>query len=201
MWCSEKIKIMFNLNSIIMGAIKTMKEVESALPQKKEINYVRALDKDRNPILINKEDLAQVVGELIPVATFQKNGLWDKKMVPVWMNAKCLLMTVSQECVVNFLVSTRHTYVAQNTLAVVQVMYGVDDKYISVRYRYLIPKSHELILLNLKYKKTEDNRLNIYIESNDPVISILSTSDFSRLEFKNEVIKEFPQDAIDAVEV
>ena len=46
-----------------MGAIKTMKEVESALPQKKEINYVRALDKDRNPILINKEDLAQVVGE------------------------------------------------------------------------------------------------------------------------------------------
>ena len=48
-----------------MGAIKTMKEVESALPQKKEINYVRALDKNGNPILINKEDLAQVVGELI----------------------------------------------------------------------------------------------------------------------------------------
>ena len=55
-----------------MGAIKTMKEVESALPQKKEINYVRALDKDRNPILINKEDLAQVVGELIPIANATK---------------------------------------------------------------------------------------------------------------------------------
>ena len=48
-----------------MGAIKTMKEVESALPQKKEINYVRALDKEGNPILINKDDLAQVVGELL----------------------------------------------------------------------------------------------------------------------------------------
>ena len=48
-----------------MGAIKTMKEVESALPQKKEINYVRALDKDGNPILISKEDLVQVVGELL----------------------------------------------------------------------------------------------------------------------------------------
>ncbi|KAB5303411.1 hypothetical protein F9954_07715 [Bacteroides stercoris] len=48
-----------------MGAIKTMKEVESALPQKKEINYVRALDKYGNPILISKEDLAQVVGELL----------------------------------------------------------------------------------------------------------------------------------------
>ena len=55
-----------------MGAIKTMKEVESALPQKKEINYVRALDKEGNPILINKDDLAQVVGELIPVVTPEK---------------------------------------------------------------------------------------------------------------------------------
>ena len=54
-----------------MGAIKTMKEVESALPQKKEINYVRALDKEGNPILINKDDLAQVVGEL----------LWEKLRV------------------------------------------------------------------------------------------------------------------------
>lgn len=45
-----------------MGAIKTMKEVESALPQKKEINYVRALDKNGNPILISKDDLAQVCG-------------------------------------------------------------------------------------------------------------------------------------------
>lgn len=48
-----------------MGAIKTMKEVESALPQKKEINYVRALDKEGNPILISKDALAQVVGELL----------------------------------------------------------------------------------------------------------------------------------------
>ena len=184
-----------------MGAIKTMKEVESALPQKKEINYIRALDKNGNPILINKEDLAQVVGELIPVATFQKSGLWDKKMVPHPNHSRCLFMVVNQECVVNFLVSTRHTYVAQNTLAVVQVMYGADDTYISVRYHHLIPKSHQLILLKLKYKKTEDNRLNLYIDSNDPVVSILSASDFSRLELKNELITELPQDAIDAVEV
>ena len=39
--------------------------MKGALPQKKEINYVRALDKDGNPILISKEDLAQVVGELL----------------------------------------------------------------------------------------------------------------------------------------
>ena len=70
-----------------MGAIKTMKEVESALPQKKEINYVRALDKDGNPILINKEDLAQVVGELIPTVSDEKDGLISKSINPNMLKA------------------------------------------------------------------------------------------------------------------
>lgn len=65
-----------------MGVIKTMKEVESALPQKKEINYVRALDKEGNPILISKDDLAQVVGELIPIANATQNGLLSKQTAP-----------------------------------------------------------------------------------------------------------------------
>ena len=68
-----------------MGAIKTMKEVESALPQKKEINYVRALDKDGNPILISKEDLAQVVGELINKYTPLKS--WAELDNLKWDNA------------------------------------------------------------------------------------------------------------------
>ena len=73
-----------------MGAIQTMKEVESALPQKKEINYVRALDKEGNPILINKEDLAQVVGELIGTTTIEKAGLLSPdlfKVYPHFVNA------------------------------------------------------------------------------------------------------------------
>lgn len=51
-----------------MGAIKTLKEVESALQKKNEANYVRALDAQGNPILISKEDLAEVVRGLLPVA-------------------------------------------------------------------------------------------------------------------------------------
>ena len=73
-----------------MGAIKTMKEVESALPQKKEINYVRALDKEGNPILISKEDLAKVVGELIGTTTIEKAGLLSPdlfKVYPHFVNA------------------------------------------------------------------------------------------------------------------
>ena len=184
-----------------MGAIKTMKEVESALPQKKEINYVRALDKDGNPILINKEDLAQVVGELIPIATLNNNGLWDKKMTPRLVNYKSRFMVVKNVCVVNLLVSTRHAYATDNILAVVQVIYGMADDIYSVHYHYLIPKKHEAVFINLKYKKTEDKYLNLYINSNDPVISILSVSDISCVELLDEPISEFPQDAIDAVEV
>ncbi|WP_342979412.1 hypothetical protein [Bacteroides stercoris] len=184
-----------------MGAIKTMKEVESALPQKKEINYIRALDKDGNPILINKEDLAQVVGELIPIATLNNNGLWDKKMTPRLVNYKSRFMVVKNVCVVNLLVSTRHAYATDNILAVVQVIYGMADDIFSVRYHYLLPKKHEAVFINLKYKKTEDKYLNLYIDSNDPVISILSVSDISCVELLDEPISEFPQDAIDAVEV
>lgn len=184
-----------------MGAIKTMKEVESALPQKKEINYVRALDKEGNPILINKEDLAQVVGELIPIATLNNNGLWDKKMTPRLVNYKSRFMVVKNVCVVNLLVSTRHAYATDNILAVVQVIYGMADDIYSVHYHYLIPKKHEAVFINLKYKKTEDKYLNLYIDSNDPVISILSVSDISCVELLDEPISEFPQDAIDAVEV
>lgn len=184
-----------------MGAIKTMKEVESALPQKKEINYVRALDKEGNPILINKEDLAQVVGELLPIATLNNNGLWDKKMTPRLVNYKSRFMVVKNVCVVNLLVSTRHAYATDNILAVVQVIYGMADDIYSVHYHYLIPKKHEAVFINLKYKKTEDKYLNLYIDSNDPVISILSVSDISCIELMDEPISEFPQDAIDAVEV
>ena len=184
-----------------MGAIKTMKEVESALPQKKEINYVRALDKNGNPILINKEDLAQVVGELLPIATLNNNGLWDKKMTPRLVNYKSRFMVVKNVCVVNLLVSTRHAYATDNILAVVQVIYGMADDIYSVCYHYLLPKKNEIVFINLKYKKTEDKYLNLYIDSNDPVISILSVSDISCIELMDEPISEFPQDAIDAVEV
>ncbi len=110
-------------------------------------------------------------------------------------------MVVKNVCVVNLLVSTRHAYATDNILAVVQVIYGMADDIYSVHYHYLIPKKHEVVFINLKYKKTDDKYLNLYIDSNDPVISILSVSDISCVELLDEPISEFPQDTIDAVEV
>lgn len=59
-----------------MGDLK-----ESALTQQSDCKWVRALDANGNSIRISKEDLAAVVGELIGVATSEKNGLMSKSYV------------------------------------------------------------------------------------------------------------------------
>ena len=48
---------------------------ESAMSQKNDCKWVRALDSNGNSILISKEDLASVVGGLIGTVTPDKNGL------------------------------------------------------------------------------------------------------------------------------
>lgn len=58
----------------------TMKEAEGALNKVNELEYVRGLDKDGNPISINKEDLATVLGGLLPIADKDKNGLMESSL-------------------------------------------------------------------------------------------------------------------------
>ena len=51
---------------------------ESALTQQSDCKWVRALDSNGNSILISKEDLAAVVGGLLPLASKEQNGLMSK---------------------------------------------------------------------------------------------------------------------------
>lgn len=51
---------------------------ESALTQQSDCKWVRALDSNGNSILISKEDLASVVGELLPKSDLEKDGLMTK---------------------------------------------------------------------------------------------------------------------------
>ena len=51
---------------------------EDQLAIKSDAPYIRGLDASGNPIRISKADLASVVGELIGVATSDKNGLASK---------------------------------------------------------------------------------------------------------------------------
>lgn len=50
-------------------------QFENQLPQKNDAKWVRALDASGNPILISKEDLASVVGGLLPTADSTQRGL------------------------------------------------------------------------------------------------------------------------------
>lgn len=56
-----------------MGDLK-----ESALTQKNDCKWVRALDENGNSIRISKEDLAAVVGGLLPKSDLDKDGLMTK---------------------------------------------------------------------------------------------------------------------------
>lgn len=51
---------------------------ESALTQQSDCKWVRALDANGNSIRISKEDLAAVVGGLLPLASKEQNGLMSK---------------------------------------------------------------------------------------------------------------------------
>lgn len=57
----------------------TLKEIEGGLPKKNNAKYIRAMDDDGNPIYISKEDLASVVGGLLPEATKDSKGLMSKE--------------------------------------------------------------------------------------------------------------------------
>ena len=154
-----------------MGAIKTMKEVESALPQKKEINYVRALDKDGNPILINKEDLAQVVGELIPTVSDEKDGFISKSINPN------MLMTANNKAV--FLHKTINRkwngfsflFCLSSTLQGMSLIHvfgglGADSNNVKCYYRIVSQDNIPFTSFStLKYRVVEES-IEIYLVSN-----------------------------------
>ena len=55
----------------------------STLTQECDCKWVRALDANGNSIRISKEDLAAVVGGLLPTASQEQNGLLEKSMYTI----------------------------------------------------------------------------------------------------------------------
>ena len=53
----------------------TLKNALANLPQKTDVDSIVAKDASGNPVFIKKSDLAQVVAELMPLATYSKSGL------------------------------------------------------------------------------------------------------------------------------
>ena len=139
--------------------------------------------------------------ELIGVAIPKKDGLMSKEMVPHHVVSHGRFMRIKMGGLVNFSLSSRHTYNLNNILVIVQaICANTNDS--SVRYHVVIPKNNDIVLFDLKYVKAEDNSyLDLYISCSDPIVTLLSTDDTSLIEFVNEAHDEFPPNAIDAIEV
>ena len=73
---------------------------ESALTQQSDCKWVRALDANGNSIRISKEDLAAVVGGLLPTVTTKSNGLMNSETyllsTKVFVNKTFKIWTLEQ---------------------------------------------------------------------------------------------------------
>ena len=58
----------------------TMKDMLANLPQKTDVDTVVGRDASGNPVYIKKSDLAQVVAELMPLATLENKGLLSQSL-------------------------------------------------------------------------------------------------------------------------
>ena len=77
---------------------------ESAMSQKNDCKWVRALDSNGNSILISKEDLASVVGGLLPLATLgENNGFMPKSVGYKTISIKDTYAKISMESLYNSL--------------------------------------------------------------------------------------------------
>ena len=68
----------------------TLKNMLANLPQKTDVDTVVGRDSSGNPVYIKKSDLAQVVAELMPVATAEKNGLMPYSLILRGLNIETI---------------------------------------------------------------------------------------------------------------
>lgn len=142
-----------------------------------------------------------VVEELIGTATYTKDGLMPQILQTVPCKSMGRIMRVKKGAIVNFLLSSNHSYSLGNYLAIVQVVCA-DTYNSSVRYYNVIPKNDNNVRFDLRYVKAEDDSyVDLYISSDDPSVCILSITKPEKVELLRESCSEFPSNAIPATEV
>ena len=93
---------------------------------------------------------------LIGTATWEKDGLMSKKLQTVACPSMGRIMRIKKGTIVNFLISTNHTYNPKNNLVIVQAICTMINES-SVRYHTLIPKNNDIVRFDLRYLQAEDN--------------------------------------------
>lgn len=104
---------------------------ENELPKKSTFEYVRGLDANGNPILINKSDHASVVGGLIGTATPSKDGLIPRELMPISVDttdSKSLFLLASfsskGKFIATFVISVNKTQYVQPYSYIVSFSYN-----------------------------------------------------------------------------
>ena len=142
-----------------------------------------------------------VVEELIGTATWKKDGLMSKKLQTVACLSMGRIMRLKKGAIVNFLISTNHTYNPKNNLVIVQAICTMTNES-SVRYHTLIPKNNDIVRFDLRYLQAEDNNyIDLYLSSDDPSVCILSITKPEYVDLFRESCSEFPANAKIAIEV
>ena len=149
----------------------TMKDMLANLPQKTDVDTVVGRDASGNPVYIKKSDLAQVVAELMPVATAGKAGLMSKDFFNIGERRTLMLSGDNRQRLVKIASLPKKTYIRY--IVFVQGFYEISPIMCAINIRSesttvfstvvngILPIPSEIEL----YTKEIDNRFNIYIRS------------------------------------
>ena len=149
----------------------TLKSMLANLPQKTDVDTVVGRDSSGNPIYIKKSALAQVVAELMPVATAGKAGLMSKDFFNIGKRRTLMLSGDNNQRLVNIVSLLKNTYIRHFVL--VQGYYEISPIICAINIRSdsaavfstvvngILPIPSEIEL----YTKEIDNRFNLYIRS------------------------------------
>ena len=104
---------------------------ENELPKKSTVKWLRGLDENGNPVLIDISDNATVVGGLIGTATPSKDGLIPRELMPISVDttdSKSLFLLASfssnSKFIATFVISVNKTQYVQPYSYIVSFSYN-----------------------------------------------------------------------------
>lgn len=149
----------------------TLKNALANLPQKTDVDSIVATDASGNPVYIKKSDLAQVVAELIPVATSEKNGLMSKDFFNIGKRRTLMLSGDNKQRLVKIAslssgAHIRHIVLVQGYYEISPIICAINIRSSSAAafstvVNGILPIPSEIEL----YTKEIDNHFNLYIRS------------------------------------
>ena len=141
------------------------------------------------------------VGELIGIATSQKNGLQKYNLIPNFSNSGgiwCIGTLPNNNFLCTFLISVNHTSFKQSGVSLLQII-GTGDENFKANYKSLIKGTQEAKF----YAKYNEKGINVYVDAPANItVSILSYSHMAKdFYFNLQKQESLPEGCTQAVDV